>query len=267
MIVLLPKLSDGENKLFFKAGGEWCYILTPPWFERGRKIPIVIHHHGARGYVREAEADWLDDPLKKSYLKAVMDGAGCAIAGSHACGDHWGNEKSVESNYALFKALIENPSIDADRVGLMGGGLGGALIWNCVAGPMANRIKAVAVMQAVSSLEAVIREQKFKKPLLEAFGLTEETSDEDAIKMIKPYDPLPKLQRMEMGVKLPKTAIFHGAEDENIPAQTHAIPLADALRKAGGDVALEIFPGVGHAVYAMGEPIKNRLRDFFASSL
>ncbi|MBS7630853.1 prolyl oligopeptidase family serine peptidase [Candidatus Bathyarchaeota archaeon] len=267
MILLLPKLSDGENKLFFKTGGEWCYIWTPPKFKKQGKIPVIIHHHGARGYVREGEADWLDDPLKKSYLKAVMDGVGCAIVGSHAGGDHWGNQKSVESNYALFKALIESPSIDPGRVGLIGGGSRRALVWNSIAGPMANRIKAVAVIQAVSSLEAIIREQKFRKALLDAFGLPEETSDEDAIKTIKPYDPLPKLQRLKKGSKLPKTAIFHGAEDENIPARTHAIPLAEALRKAAGDVTLEVFPGVGHAVYAMGEPIKKRLRDFFASSL
>lgn len=264
---MLPKLDDGENKLFFKAGGEWCYVWTPRGFKKSEKTPIVIHHHGARGYVRDGGADWLDDPLKRSYLTAIMEEVGCAIAGSHAGGDHWGNQRSVESNYALFKALIDDPSIDPKRVGLMGGGLGGALIWNSITGPMANSVKAVAVMQAVSSLENIIREQKFRKPLLEAFGLPEMIRDEDAIKLVKPYDPLPKLQRLNRGVKLPKTAIFHGEDDENIPAKTHAIPLADALKSAGGAVTIEVFPGVGHAVYAMGESIKDRLRKFFSSSL
>jgi dipeptidyl aminopeptidase/acylaminoacyl peptidase len=265
--MLSPNLSEGENILFFRAGGEWCYIWTPPKFRSDLKIPVIIHHHGAKGYVRNGEADWLDDPLKRSYLEAIMDVVGCAIAGSHAGGDHWGNQKSVDSNHALFKALIENPSIDSDRIGLMGGGLGGALIWNSIAGPMANCIKAVAVLQAVSSLEDIIKEQKFKKPLLDAFGLPDEISDEDIIRIIKPYDPLPKLQRLKRGIKLPKTAIFHGEKDENIPAQTHAIPLANALRNAGGEVTLKVFPNVGHAVYAMGEPIKKCLIDFFASSL
>jgi hypothetical protein len=89
---------------------------------------VVIHQHGARGYVRDGESDWLDTKSKTAYLKAVMVGAGCAIAGSHACGDHGENPDSVAVNAALHEALEECPGIDASRTGLMGGGLGGALI-------------------------------------------------------------------------------------------------------------------------------------------
>jgi hypothetical protein len=28
------KLRDGEQKIFFKAGGEWCYLWTPKTFRR-----------------------------------------------------------------------------------------------------------------------------------------------------------------------------------------------------------------------------------------
>ena len=88
-------LKDGEQKIFFKAGSEWCYLWTPKKFRKDDPIAVVIHHHGARGYVSDGEADWLDAPSKAAYLQAVMEGGRCAIAGSHACGDHWGNPDSV----------------------------------------------------------------------------------------------------------------------------------------------------------------------------
>jgi len=263
----IPTLTNGEQKIFFKAGGEWCYLWTPKEFRKDRPVPVVIHHHGARGYVREGEADWLDTPSKTAYLEAVMRGTGCAIAGSHACGDHWGNPDSVAANAALHEALEECPGIDAGRTGLMGGGLGGALVWNSVVGPLAGKTKAVAVMQAVANLTAVIREQKFKTPCIKAYGLPEDTPDEEAIEVVQPYDPMPKLQGLKPGTKLPRVAIYHGKRDSNIPAATSAIPLSEALKRAGGDVKLELFEEVEHNVYAMGKPIEERLEKFFGESL
>jgi acetyl esterase/lipase len=266
-MTVIPPLGDGEQRVFFKAGGEWCYLWTPEDFKEDLPVPVVIHHHGARGYVRDGEADWLDTDSKAAYLRAVMEGGVCAIAGSHACGDHWGNPDSVAANASLFEALAESPHINADRTGLMGGGLGGAIIWNSVLGPLAGKIKAVVVMQAVAHLTAVIHEGKFKAPCLRGYGLPEDTPDDEAIGKIAPYDPLPRLQRLAPGTPLPRVAIYHGEVDENIPAATNAIPLSEALKKAGGAVKLELFPDVGHDVYGVGRPIEERLKAFFAAHL
>jgi acetyl esterase/lipase len=149
----------------------------------------------------------------------------------------------------------------------MGGGLGGALIWNSVLGPLAGKTRAVVVMQAVANLSAVIREQKFKAPCLKAYGLPEDTPDEEAITMILPHDPMPRLQNLEPGTPLPRTAVYHGSRDANIPAATSAVPLAEALGRAGADVELELFPDVEHNVYGMGKPIEERLRAFFEKAL
>jgi len=263
----IPALSDGEQKVFFKAGGEWCYLWTPESFKFGEAVPVVIHHHGARGYVRDGEADWLDTESKAAYLRAVMAGGGCAVAGSHACGDHWGNPDAVSANAALFEALDASPHIDTCRTGMMGGGLGGALVWNSVLESFAGKVRAVVVMQAVANLTAVIREQKFKPPCLDAYDLPEGTPDQEAIAKIKPHDPMPRLKSLKPGTPLPRTAIYHGSRDENIPAETNAVPLADALRRAGGEVELELFTEVEHNVYAMGKPIEERLKSFFAAHL
>jgi len=196
-----------------------------------------------------------------------MQSTGCAVAGSHACGDHWGNADAVAANAALFDALKDMVNVSQDRIGLMGGGLGGALVWNSVLGPLAGSVKCVVVMQAASSLEGVIRERKFRSPLLAAYSLPEDTSDEEAIAQVAPHDPLPRFQKLARGARLPRTAIYHGAKDENLPPHIHATPLAEALKKAGGEVKLELFLGVGHAVYAMGKDIETHLKSFFSSSL
>jgi hypothetical protein len=87
------ELGDGEQRVFFRAGGEGCYLWTPASFSVDGKVPVVIHHHGARGYVRQGSADWLEEDYKVSILRAVMSGGGCAVAGSHACGDHLGKPR------------------------------------------------------------------------------------------------------------------------------------------------------------------------------
>ena len=110
------KLEKGEQKLFFKAGGEWCYLWTPPGFDPKKPAPVVIHHHGARGYIKEGEADWLDTPSKTAYLRAVMAESGAVIASSHACGDHWGNSCAVKANAALYEYLKGVEGVDTSRI-------------------------------------------------------------------------------------------------------------------------------------------------------
>jgi acetyl esterase/lipase len=117
----------------------------------------------------------------------------------------------------------------------------------------------------VANLSAVVHEQKFKNVCLKAYDLPEDTPDEEAIKKIVKYDPMPRLQNLEKGTTLPRTIIYHGSQDDNIPADTNAVPLASALRKAGADVTLELFDNVEHNTYAMGKPMEDRLRIFFST--
>jgi acetyl esterase/lipase len=134
-----------------------------------------------------------------------------------------------------------------------------------VLGPFAGKVKQVAVMQAVVNLSAVIREQKFKGVCLKAYGVPEDTKDEDAIAKIFDNDPMPRLQKIENKTQLPRTIIYHGSKDENIPAATSAIPLAEALKNAGANVKLELFEDVQHNTYAMGKLMEDRLRNFFST--
>jgi dipeptidyl aminopeptidase/acylaminoacyl peptidase len=242
VLLSVPKLRDGEQRVYFKAGGEWCYLWTPKKYMVGGKTPVLMHHHGAGGYVRDGSADWPDTESKATFLRAIMEN-GIVVAGSHSCGDHWGNPYAVAANAALLKELDATPGLDTSRLGLMGGGLGGTLVWNSVLGPLAGRAKLAAVLQAVANLDATIKEKKFRDVTLKAYGFAPETPDEEAYKVIKPSDPMPKLKAMKKGTKLPRVAIFHGSKDHNIPAETNAIPLAEALRRAVGRSSLTSSQG------------------------
>ncbi len=261
---MIPSLRDGEQRLYFQSGGEWCYIWTPAGFKIRDKSPVMVHNHGAGGYIRESTADWPDTPWKAAFLRAIMEN-GIVVAGSHACGDHWGNPCAVKANAALLADLDKTPGLDTTRLGLMGGGLGGALVWNSVLGPYAGRVKLATVQQAVASLDATIREKKFRDVTLKAYGFPSETPDEVAYRTIAPSDPLPRLRKLKPGAKLPRVVIYHGSKDMNIPAETNAVPLAEALRKAGASVELNVFPSVEHNVYAMGKEMEDRLRSFWSN--
>jgi len=128
-------------------------------------------------------------------------------------------------------------------------------------------VRAAAVLQAVASLEDIIRDRKFKAPLLKAFGLPADLDDDAAMAAVAAQDPLPRLQRLPVGTSLPRTAIYHGGQDNNVLPQANAVALADALRRAGADVTLEIFPEADHFVLEMGQPIQDRLAAFFGDAL
>jgi len=268
MAKVVPELRDGEQQVFFRAGGEWCYLWTPKTFELGRPIPVVVHHHGYAGWIKEGSADWLEEDYKVGLLKAIMSaGGGCGIAASHACGNHFGRPDSVIANTALFDVLIESGHADPERMGLVGGGLGGPLMWNSVMGPLAGRVKAVVMMQGMISLENFLRAQPLRGQCLEDYNLPLDTPIDEAVAKVAPHDPLPRLLALPYGTPMPRTAIFHGAEDPNQIPSLQVIPLAEALKRIGADVTMGLFPGVGHAVYNMGERIEECLRSFFAAVL
>jgi acetyl esterase/lipase len=173
----------------------------------------------------------------------------------------------VEANAALFQVLDDSPFLDGERVGLLGGGLGAALVWNSILGPLSGKARAAAVMQGVGSLEAVIRGHLFGKHCLRAYGLPADLDDETAIAELAPHDPLRQFQRLSPGMPLPRTAIYHGLVDVDLRPEPHATALTEAIRQAGGEVLLEVIPAVDHDLYALGREMEQRLAEFFGSSM
>eukprot|EP01045_Picozoa_sp_COSAG04_P036089 COSAG04_NODE_8634_length_947_cov_3.212264_1_plen_126_part_01 len=91
------ELVDGAQTVYFEAGGEWGFLRTPPSYVADRAAPAcpcVLHCHGNKGYVRQGEADWLDQPAKFLFVDEMLQ-RGIAVAESHACGNHWGRPNAV----------------------------------------------------------------------------------------------------------------------------------------------------------------------------
>lgn len=273
MTASLAQLIDGMQTIFFQAGGEWCYLRTPENFrvQKIPGIPCVIQCHGNRGYVRNGEADWLTETPKTIFVDMLLQ-AGIAVAGSHGTGNHWGRPSAVAANAALLNTLEGQPGLDKSRMGMLGGGLGGAVIWNAVTGPLAGRIRAVVLQQATLSYESVIRNHKFKDQLLEAYGIPADTSDDLAVDTLAYNDPLHRTRLLiaEKGTAaarlLPEVLFVHGDQDENMLYTENPVALSKVLETCGGRFTFQTYPGVGHATYQLGETAARVIADFFCQA-
>ena len=90
------------KKEFFSFDQDWGYVIYPE--NISKDIPVVLHFHGNRGYVKDGRADWLDEPKKQKFFKPALD-SGFAIAGCHATGNHWGRGSAILANYKFFEQL------------------------------------------------------------------------------------------------------------------------------------------------------------------
>ncbi len=251
----VPTLHDGEQIVYFQAGGDWCYLWTPETFRVGTPVPVLIHHHGAGGY-GDGGADWFEVDQKVGYLKAIMQATGCAVASSHACGDHWGNACSTQANGVYVSAACQlDFHMGAARVNLLGGGLGGVLVWNTVLGPLAAKVKAAAVLQAVASLEDIMPRPQVQGAVAEGVWPARR----------------PRRRRGDgCGGRAGPAATAATAARGYVTAAARPLSwragqqcsAASQRRRPGGcaapcaDVTLEIFPEADHFVLEMGQPIR-----------
>ncbi|MBM3926649.1 MAG: hypothetical protein FJ320_11860 [SAR202 cluster bacterium] len=267
----MPKLKDGEQTVYFKAGGEWCFLRTPKDYRAseaaGNAVPCLIRCRGLGNFVKERESDW----EKSAYHRPLIDflvGQGYAVAGSDLTGDHWGRPSAVAANVSLYETLMENCNIDGSRVGMLNaGGRGAMVLWNTAIGPLLGKVRAVALTHAVVSLESMAPHRR--ELICEAYGMSKDTPLDVVVSATAGHDPLAQTRLMiqasgEAIVKsLPKVAIFHGDRDPQVPFEKNALALAKLLSDNGATVAVTGYYGMGHDLHARGEPTPQVLYDFF----
>ena len=271
---LIPPLQNGAQTVFFQAATEWCFLRTPSdYVTAGPSIPCVIFCHGNSGYVRDGDyrvsaKDTLDDEGKSIFIRTLID-SGIAVAGSHAKGSAWGTPDSVFSYVALFHTLLNDANLDSRRMGMLGGGLGASALWGANMGPLLGKVKAVALQQAALNFESVIREQKFKADLLNAWGLPEDADDDLAVSTLAHSDPLQRIRKLvtEKGSDapdlLPEIGFFHGDQDENLLYAANPVAMAEVLEDCGAKYLLKTYKGIGHATYEHGQPVADDIKSFF----
>ena len=153
------------KKEFFNLDHDWGYVIYPK--NISENIPVVLHFHGNRGYVKDGEADWLDEPKKQHFFKPVLD-SGFAIAGCHATGNHWGRGSAIRANYKFFEQLKNNIELNLSNITTWGCGLGASAAWLTSIGELNPYVKNFISQQGVLNFESVIRREKFKDELIEA---------------------------------------------------------------------------------------------------
>jgi hypothetical protein len=231
-------------------------------------VPLIVYCHGNGGYVRRTEdgsgeTDWTKLPAGEANKRLFVDslvGAGFAVAASDAYGMHaWGNPQSVGATAALLSCVLEGANVDATRVGLWGGGAGGAVAWSSALGPLMGKVRAVAMQQSCLSYESVIRHGKFKDVLLEGgYGMPADTPDDNAVEALKHNDPLYRTSLLiaELGdaaaaAALPPAFFLHGDADENILFDENPVALGKVLESCGAAHTFHTPAGVGHNVYGL----------------
>lgn len=231
-------------------------------------MPLIVYCHGNGGYVRRTEdgsgeTDWTKLPAGEANKRLFVDslvGAGFAVAASDAYGMHaWGNPQSVGATAALLSCVLEGANVDATRVGLWGGGAGGAVAWSSALGPLMGKVRAVAMQQSCLSYESVIRHGKFKDVLLEGgYGMPADTPDDNAVEALKHNDPLYRTSLLiaELGdaaaaAALPPAFFLHGDADENILFDENPVALGKVLESCGAAHTFHTPAGVGHNVYGL----------------
>jgi dipeptidyl aminopeptidase/acylaminoacyl peptidase len=210
--------------------------FAPPGVERP---PVLVHLHG--GPTDQTRVEWA--PRFQYWVArgwAVLapnprgsTGAGRAHAQALAGG--WG-EADVDDVVAALAAAAGADSGDPDRVALVGGSAGGftALL---VASRVPDRVHAVVASYPVTDLVALAATtHRFERHATETLvGPLPGARDR-----YRARSPLTQVD----GVRTP-VLLLQGDADPVVPAaQTAAY--ADALRRAGGDVTLHVYPGEGH---------------------
>jgi hypothetical protein len=276
----LPPLSDGEQMVYFQAGGQWCYLRTPKNYkadrDSGRAVPCVIRCRGIADYVfvregtyqRFGSVEWENQAVRRTEIDELVE-SGMVVAGSELTGDHWGRPAAVAANCALLNSLIDKVNIDPNQVGLMtGGGMGGTVVWNSAIGPLAGRVRAVVFIQGVVSLPSMMHHRLWPN-LLEAYGLPADTPDDVAVACLEANNPITQTQLLlkakgkTYAKSLPIALFLHGEKDPDVPYEENPVALSNLLKQYGIDFNLRTYWGRGHDLHTLGRPLAQEIREHF----
>ncbi|MFT3915408.1 MAG: prolyl oligopeptidase family serine peptidase [Anaeromyxobacteraceae bacterium] len=203
------------------------------------KHPALVVNRGGVGGVGHAEPYHLWEWAENGYVAVASFYRG--VGGSEGRDGYGGAD--VRDVLALVPLLESLPEVDPSRIGMLGVDRGGMMTLAALAadgerGP--RRFKAAITVGAATDLPALAAANPgLLAPLHAAIG----GGPSEAPAAWAARSALRWPGRLA-GVPL---LILHGEADERVPvAQARA--LAEAVRKAGGDVTLEVVPGDDHGL-------------------
>jgi dienelactone hydrolase len=210
--------------------------------DKGTRLPAVLVHPDAAGFAQDMEGicfalaqhgyvaaavhyQRLDNPKEKN---------------AFACC------KTFEEGTTAYEYLLTHPRVDRQRVGLLGfskGGLHSLLISATDPG-----VKAVVAYYPLTDFEEWLNPDRYAFPArLRIRHLRREVMKrqgascwEEVLPAVRDASPINHVQTIHSPVLL-----VHGEKDRTVPL-SQAQRFLDALKAAGGDCELLVFPGAGH---------------------
>ncbi len=240
-----------------------CYLVKPPFFEEGKKYPLILLIHGGPqgSFGDDFHYRWNSQMFAApGYVVAMVNPHGSTGYGQaftdEISGD-WGGApfEDVMKGVAFLKSL---PFVDAARVAAAGASYGGYMV-NWIEGHTNGDFRCLVSHDGVYNLESMYgATEELWFPEWEFAG-TPWTNPE----MYAKWSP----HRFAANFKTP-CLVVHGEQDFRVPF-TEGLQFFTALQRQGVPSKLLYFPDEGHFVLKPrnAELWWNTLHDWFASYL
>ncbi|MGH9862115.1 MAG: S9 family peptidase [Candidatus Acidiferrales bacterium] len=248
----LRTLELGEQKAVswksFDGMEIWGLLLTPPGYQPGRRLPLVVYCHGGPigGFTygifpQFAHIPGQVDPYPSEALASAgmavlfpmpRGGSGYGVAGWKMILNRWGEDDYQDIMAGVDWAIAQGIA-DPDRLGVMGASYGGYMTDWIVT--QTNRFKAASTGASVSDLTQLYYLSDAGDFIIEYYGLPwEATASLDA------HSPITHVQNVSTPL-----LIQHGERDFRVPIE-QAKAFYKALRTLKKIVEFEIYPRGGH---------------------
>lgn len=226
----------------------WGLLLTPPGYQQGKRIPLVVYCHGGPigGFTygifpQFAHIPGQVDPYPSEAMASAgmailfpmpRGGSGYGIAGFRAIINRWG-EDDYKDIMAGVDVMIARGIADPERLGVMGASYGGFMTDWIVT--QTDRFKAASTGASVSDLISMYYLSDAGDFIVEYYGLPWE--DTEALIY---HSPITHVRN----VKTP-LLIQHGENDKRVPVG-QAQEFYKGLKTLHKPVEFDIYPRGGH---------------------
>ncbi len=221
-----------------------AYVTRPPKAPAG-PLPLVVMPHGGPEARDSLSFDiWAEILATRGYLVVQPNFRGSSGYGRkfiEAGFGQWGGKMQDDINDAVT-TLIRSGQVDPNRICIFGASFGGyAALYATTQRP--QLYKCAASFAGVSDLKALVEwEHRTKghedRYLYASHTIGNPKKDGDRLHATSPIDHLDK-------ISIP-VLMIHGQDDRSVPVE-QSQRMEKAMRMAGKDVRLVVFPGEGHA--------------------
>jgi dipeptidyl aminopeptidase/acylaminoacyl peptidase len=247
-----------------------AWILSPPDLDADSTYPMLVNVHGGpfgqyvNGFFDEvqmqAAAGYVVVWCNPRGSSGREEAFGRAIVGPAHGGSGWGSVDYDDVMAVVGHVLENQPFVDPERVGILGGSYGGYMTSWAVG--HTDRFAAAVSERAANNLASLEWASDFGGHFHRTFGQTHL----DAPELYRAMSPITYVRDITTPL-----LIIHSENDLRCPVE-QADQMFVAMRMLEKEVELVRFPGESHELSRSGSPIHRRQRaeiilDFFAGHL